>query len=72
MMAAKWRVFCWTALLVLNGNWAKESAATESVDSPKAQITVLYDAFGQPPICPRSASSIRRSADAQILGHGAA
>jgi 7,8-dihydropterin-6-yl-methyl-4-(beta-D-ribofuranosyl)aminobenzene 5'-phosphate synthase len=47
MMAAKWRVFCWTALLVLNGNWAKESAATESVDSPKAQITVLYDAFGQ-------------------------
>ena len=46
-MAAKWRVFCWTALLVLNGNWAEESAATESVDSPKAQITVLYDAFGQ-------------------------
>ena len=47
MMAAKWCVSCWAALLVLNGNCANAFAATESVDSPKAQITVLYDAFGQ-------------------------
>jgi len=47
MMAAKWRVFCWAALLVLSGNGASVFAATESVGSTKAQITVLYDAFGQ-------------------------
>jgi 7,8-dihydropterin-6-yl-methyl-4-(beta-D-ribofuranosyl)aminobenzene 5'-phosphate synthase len=47
MMTAKLHVFCWATLLVLNGNCANAFATTESVDSPKAQITVLYDAFGQ-------------------------
>jgi 7,8-dihydropterin-6-yl-methyl-4-(beta-D-ribofuranosyl)aminobenzene 5'-phosphate synthase len=47
MMTDRWRVFCWAALLALNGICANAFAATESVDSPKAQITVLYDAFGQ-------------------------
>jgi 7,8-dihydropterin-6-yl-methyl-4-(beta-D-ribofuranosyl)aminobenzene 5'-phosphate synthase len=47
MMASKWRVLCWGALLLANGNRAKSFDANRGVDSPKAQITVLYDAFGQ-------------------------
>ena len=47
-MAANYlRVFCCAALLVLGGNNRITSAANGTVDSAKAQITVLYDAFGQ-------------------------
>src|SRR5437762_403515 len=35
------------ALLVWGGNGTHASAASTTVDSAKAQITVLYDAFGQ-------------------------
>src|SRR5215469_3033074 len=41
-----WLVFYCAVLLVLNGNGASASLS-ENVDSTKAQITVLYDAFGQ-------------------------
>jgi 7,8-dihydropterin-6-yl-methyl-4-(beta-D-ribofuranosyl)aminobenzene 5'-phosphate synthase len=46
-MIANVCVFCCAALLVLTGSCPNAFAATERVDSPKAQITVLYDAFGQ-------------------------
>lgn len=47
MTANHWRVFCCAALLILSGSGTDGYAASETVDSPKAQITVLYDAFGQ-------------------------
>jgi len=47
MAANYWRVFGWVALLILSGNGAGGYAASESVDSASAHITVLYDAFGQ-------------------------
>jgi 7,8-dihydropterin-6-yl-methyl-4-(beta-D-ribofuranosyl)aminobenzene 5'-phosphate synthase len=47
MTSSNWRVFCCAALLILSANGADASGATGTVDSPKAQITVLYDAFGQ-------------------------
>ena len=47
MAANDLRVFCCAALLVLGGNNRITSAANGTVDSAKAQITVLYDAFGQ-------------------------
>ena len=40
-------IFCCAALLIFGGNSQIASAASRAVDSPKAQITVLYDAFGQ-------------------------
>jgi len=46
MTAKCWLVFYCAVLLVLNGNGANASSS-ETVDSTKAQITVLYDAFGQ-------------------------
>jgi 7,8-dihydropterin-6-yl-methyl-4-(beta-D-ribofuranosyl)aminobenzene 5'-phosphate synthase len=46
MTAKCWLVFYCTVLLVLNGN-AANASSSETVDSTKAQITVLYDAFGQ-------------------------
>jgi 7,8-dihydropterin-6-yl-methyl-4-(beta-D-ribofuranosyl)aminobenzene 5'-phosphate synthase len=52
MTAAKWRVFFWAALLVLNGRNSANAFAA-SVDFPKAQITVLYDAFGQTSVMQR-------------------
>src|ERR1700758_1881874 len=46
MTANCWLVFYCAFLLVLNGNGANASSS-KTVDSTKAQITVLYDAFGQ-------------------------
>ena len=46
-MANYWRVFCCASLVVLGGNGADASAQNETAHSAKAQITVLYDAFGQ-------------------------
>jgi 7,8-dihydropterin-6-yl-methyl-4-(beta-D-ribofuranosyl)aminobenzene 5'-phosphate synthase len=46
MTAKCWLVFYCAVLLVLNGN-AANASSSETVDSTKAQITVLYDAFGQ-------------------------
>lgn len=40
-------VSCFAALLVLTANGAHATAVSEPVDSAKAQITVLYDAFGE-------------------------
>lgn len=49
MTAGFWRVYCSTALLLLIGCPATTSATpTASADPSKAQITVLYDAFGKP------------------------
>ena len=45
MTAKCWLIFYCGVLLVLNGNGANASSS-ETVDSAKAQITVLYDAFG--------------------------
>src|SRR5437764_11765522 len=47
MIAKSWIVFYCAALLVLGGNGAHASAASTTVHSAKARITVLYDAFGQ-------------------------
>ena len=49
MALRSWLVSCSTALLALAGSRAYGSATTTVVDPPKAQITVLYDAFGQNP-----------------------
>ena len=46
MTAKCWLVFYCAVPLVLNGNGANASSS-KTVDSRKAQITVLYDAFGQ-------------------------
>ena len=47
MTANYWRVLSCAALRILGGNGAHASATSETVNSAKAQITVLYDAFGQ-------------------------
>jgi len=47
MAANYWQVFGWAALLILSGNGAGGYAASETVDSASAHITVLYDAFGE-------------------------
>jgi 7,8-dihydropterin-6-yl-methyl-4-(beta-D-ribofuranosyl)aminobenzene 5'-phosphate synthase len=47
MTAKSWVVSCSVALLVLAGGGAPTSATSATVDPAKAQITVLYDAFGQ-------------------------
>jgi len=47
MTAKSWVVSCCAALLALIANGAGASVANGTVDPPKAQITVLYDAFGQ-------------------------
>jgi 7,8-dihydropterin-6-yl-methyl-4-(beta-D-ribofuranosyl)aminobenzene 5'-phosphate synthase len=47
MTAKSWVVSCSVALLVLSGSSAPTSATSATVDPAKAQITVLYDAFGQ-------------------------
>lgn len=47
MTANHWRVFCCAALLILSGSGAEGYTASETVDSAKVQITVLYDAIGQ-------------------------
>ena len=49
MTAKSWVVSYCATLLVLIGNGAHAFAASETVDSAKAQITVLYDAFGKTP-----------------------
>src|SRR6201993_3411240 len=49
MTAKSWIVSYCATLLVLTGNGAHAFAASATVDSAKAQITVLYDAFGQTP-----------------------
>jgi len=49
MTAKSWIVFYCAALLVLIGNGAHAFAASATADSANAQITVLYDAFGQTP-----------------------
>jgi len=49
-MTAKYcRFLCYAALLIVGGNSPVACAASRAVDSPKSQITVLYDAFGQTP-----------------------
>src|SRR5437868_3775826 len=47
MTVKSWVVSYCAAFLVLDANGTHASAASTTVDSPKAQITVLYDAFGQ-------------------------
>lgn len=47
MTLKPWVVSCATVLLALAGSRAHKSATSATVDPPKAQITVLYDAFGQ-------------------------
>jgi len=47
MTAKSWGVSCCAALLALIGNGVGASFVWGAVDPPKAQITVLYDAFGQ-------------------------
>lgn len=47
MTLKPWLVSCATVLLALAGSRADKSATSATVDPPKAQITVLYDAFGQ-------------------------
>jgi 7,8-dihydropterin-6-yl-methyl-4-(beta-D-ribofuranosyl)aminobenzene 5'-phosphate synthase len=47
MTAKSWGVSYCAALLALIGNGVGASFAWGAVDPPKAQITVLYDAFGQ-------------------------
>jgi 7,8-dihydropterin-6-yl-methyl-4-(beta-D-ribofuranosyl)aminobenzene 5'-phosphate synthase len=47
MTRMPWVISCATALLALVGSGAHKSAKSATVDPPKAQITVLYDAFGQ-------------------------
>src|SRR5215471_13046106 len=42
-----WRVFCWAAFLILSVGVADGYVASDSADSARAQITVLYDAFGK-------------------------
>ena len=49
MTAKSWVVSYCATLLVLIGNGAHAFAASATVDSAKAQITVLYDAFGKTP-----------------------
>src|SRR5215471_19362402 len=46
MTAKCWLVFYCAVLLVLNEN-GPSASSSGTVDSTKAQITVLYDAFGQ-------------------------
>lgn len=47
MTLKPWVVSCATVLLALAGSLAHKSATSATVGPPKAQITVLYDAFGQ-------------------------
>jgi 7,8-dihydropterin-6-yl-methyl-4-(beta-D-ribofuranosyl)aminobenzene 5'-phosphate synthase len=47
MTAKSWVVSYCAALLVWGGNGTHASAASTTIDPAKAQITVLYDAFGQ-------------------------
>jgi 7,8-dihydropterin-6-yl-methyl-4-(beta-D-ribofuranosyl)aminobenzene 5'-phosphate synthase len=47
MTAKSWGVSYCAALLALIGNGVGASVVWGAVDPPKAQITVLYDAFGQ-------------------------
>jgi 7,8-dihydropterin-6-yl-methyl-4-(beta-D-ribofuranosyl)aminobenzene 5'-phosphate synthase len=47
MTAKSWGASCCAALLALIGNGVGASFVWGAVDPPKAQITVLYDAFGQ-------------------------
>lgn len=47
MTLKPWVVSWTTVLLALAGSHAHKSATSATVDPPKAQITVLYDAFGQ-------------------------
>src|SRR5246127_2531431 len=47
MTAKSWVVSYCAALLALIGNGVSTSFVWGAVDPPKAQITVLYDAFGQ-------------------------
>jgi len=47
MTLKPWVISCATVLLALAGSRAHKSATSATVDPPKAQITVLYDAFGQ-------------------------
>jgi 7,8-dihydropterin-6-yl-methyl-4-(beta-D-ribofuranosyl)aminobenzene 5'-phosphate synthase len=47
MTLKPWVVSCATVLLALPGTRAHQSATSATVDPPRAQITVLYDAFGQ-------------------------
>lgn len=47
MRAKSWGASYCAALLVLIGNGVVSSCVCGTVDPPKAQITVLYDAFGQ-------------------------
>jgi 7,8-dihydropterin-6-yl-methyl-4-(beta-D-ribofuranosyl)aminobenzene 5'-phosphate synthase len=47
MIRNHWRVFCWSAFLILSVSGADGYAASDSADSTRAQITVLYDAFGK-------------------------
>jgi len=49
MTAKSWVVSYCATLLVLIGNGTHAFAASATVDSAKAQITVLYDAFGKTP-----------------------
>ena len=44
---SSWFVSCCVALLLLRGNATQAYAQSTTIDSAKAQITVLYDAFGQ-------------------------
>jgi 7,8-dihydropterin-6-yl-methyl-4-(beta-D-ribofuranosyl)aminobenzene 5'-phosphate synthase len=48
MTAESWFVSCSAAFLLFVGYAANTSATNASIDPAKAQITVLYDAFGQP------------------------
>src|SRR5258708_8618197 len=47
MRVESWVVSCSTAFLLFVGHAANTSATDASIDPAKAQITVLYDAFGQ-------------------------
>ena len=47
MATNDWQVFGWAGLLILSGNGAGGYAASETVDSASAHMTVLYHAFGR-------------------------